>query len=86
KIDLERATLKYKQLKKRFEFSNYRFEKQKEMHKLELEQQQILLTQQQKQVALVSNKVAALTITAGIAGTLQRLDIELGQRVNQGQA
>lgn len=86
KIDLERATLKYQQLKKRLEFSSYRFEKQKEMHKLELEQQQILLTQQQKQLALVSNKVAALTITAGIAGTLQRLDIELGQRVSQGQA
>ena len=86
KIDLERATLKYQQLKKRLEFANYRFEKQKEMHKLELEQQQILLTQQQKQVHLVSNKVAALNITAGIAGTLQRLDIELGQRVSQGQA
>jgi len=86
KIDLERAILKYNQLKKRLEFANYRFEKQKEMHKLELEQQKILLTQQQKQVDLVSNKVAALTITAGIAGTLQRLDIELGQRVNQGQA
>lgn len=52
------------------------------MHKLELEQQKILLTQQQKQVALVNNKVAALTITAGITGTLQRLDIELGQRVS----
>lgn len=86
KIDLERATLKYQQLKKRLEFANYRFEKQKEMHKLELEQQQILLTQQQKQVHLVSNKVAALNITAGIEGTLQRLDIELGQRVSQGQA
>ncbi|MEM5549188.1 HlyD family efflux transporter periplasmic adaptor subunit [Pseudoalteromonas neustonica] len=86
KIDLERAILKHNQLKKRLEFANYRFEKQKEMHKLELEQQKILLTQQQKQVDLVSNKVAALTITAGIAGTLQRLDIELGERVNQGQA
>ena len=86
KIDLERATLKYQQLKNRLEFANYRFEKQKEMHKLELEQQQILLTQQQKQVELVTNKVAALTVTAGIAGTLQRLDIELGQRVSQGQA
>ncbi len=86
KIDLERATLKYKQLTKRLEFANYRFEKQKEMHKLELQQQQILLTQQQKKVDLVSNKVAALTITAGITGTLQRLDIELGQRVSQGQA
>lgn len=86
KIDLERATLKYQQLQKRLEFANYRFEKQKEMHKLELQQQQILLTQQQKQVDLVSNKVTALTITAGIAGTLQRLDIELGQRVTQGQA
>ncbi|MEL0641557.1 HlyD family efflux transporter periplasmic adaptor subunit [Pseudoalteromonas aliena] len=85
KIDLERAILKYNQLKKRLEFAKYRFEKQKEMHKLELEQQNILLTQQQKQVALVNNKVAALTITAGITGTLQRLNIELGERVNQGQ-
>jgi len=86
KIDLERAILKHDQLKKRLEFADYRFEKQKEMHKLELEQQEILLIQQKKQVDLVSNKVAALTIIAGIAGTLQRLDIELGQRVNQGQA
>lgn len=86
KIDLERAILKHNQLRKRLEFANYRFEKQKEMHKLELEQQKILLKQQQKQVDLVSSKVAALTITTGMAGTLQRLDIELGERVNQGQA
>ena len=86
KIELERATLKYNQLKKRYEFADYRFSKQKEMHKLELQQQHILLKQQEKQVSLIANKVADLTIKAGISGTLQRLDIELGQRVNQGQA
>ena len=55
------------------------------MHKLELEQQQIQLNQQQKQVTLIADKVANLTVTAGIEGTLQQLEIELGQRVSQGQ-
>jgi len=86
KIELERAELRLSQLQKRLQFAQYRFEKQQEMHKLELEQQQIQLNQQQKQVTLIADKVANLTVTAGIEGTLQQLDIELGQRVSQGQA
>ena len=84
KIEIERADLRLSQLKKRLEFAEYRYEKQVEMHKLELEQQQIQIAQQQKQVTLAANKVANLTVKAGITGTLQQLDIELGQRVSQG--
>lgn len=86
KIELDRATLVEEQLKKRFTFASYRFEKQQEMHKLELEQQKILLSQQEKLTQLIANKVDSLNVKAGINGTLQRLDVELGQQVSLGQS
>lgn len=84
KIEIERADLRLKQLKKRLEFAKYRYDKQLEMHKLELEQKAIQIAQKQKHVELIASKVASLNVKAGITGTLQQLDIKLGQRVSQG--
>lgn len=85
-IDLERAQLKEKQLQKRLSFANYRYEKLVQMQALEIEQQKILLDQQRKVTDLAEHKVASLTIKAGIEGTLQRFDVELGQGMSVGQA
>ena len=85
KIELERAQLAKSQQQKRFDFAQFRSLKQKELHQFELTQQHIALQQQQKAVAVAAEKIAQRTVTAGIKGTLQRLDIELGQRVSQGQ-
>jgi multidrug resistance efflux pump len=83
-IELERSSLAYAQIKKRTEFAQYRYTKLLEMHKLQLEQQQILITQQQQYVKRLSTKINDLNITAGIDGTLQSLDIEVGQRLTTG--
>lgn len=85
KIELERANLRLNQLQQRLHFANYRYEKQQEMHQLQLQQKEIDITQQQQHTNNLSNKVEHLVIRAGIAGTLQQLDIVLGQRVVQGQ-
>jgi multidrug efflux pump subunit AcrA (membrane-fusion protein) len=83
-IELERAMLAYKQIQKRSEFAEFRFEKLLEMHKLQLQQQKILLAQQEQHVKRIETKIQQLNITAGIDGTLQRLDIEVGQRLTRG--
>jgi multidrug efflux pump subunit AcrA (membrane-fusion protein) len=83
-IELERAMLAYKQIQKRAEFAEFRFEKLLEMHKLQLQQQKILLAQQEQHVKRIETKIQQLNITAGIDGTLQRLDIEVGQRLTRG--
>jgi len=83
-IELERAMLAYKQIQKRAEFAEFRFEKLLEMHKLQLQQQKILLAQQEQHVKRIETKIQELNITAGIDGTLQRLDIEVGQRLTRG--
>lgn len=86
KLDLEKAQLDLALLKKKLTFSQYRFEKLKEMNKLALEQQSILLAQQEKLEHLIASKVDALSIRAGITGTLQKVDIKLGEQVSVGQS
>lgn len=86
KLDLEKAMLSLNLLNKQLEFSKFRLLKMQEMHKLELEQLSILLGQQNKHNQLLAKKVSDLEIKAGIAGTIQKLDIEVGQRVTHGEA
>lgn len=85
KIELERANLRLSQLQQRHSFANYRYEKQCEMHRLQLQQKEIGITQQQQHVSNLFSKVDQLAIRAGIEGTLQQLDMVLGQRVTQGE-
>ncbi|MCL1077016.1 biotin/lipoyl-binding protein [Parashewanella spongiae] len=81
KIDLERAQLTYIQLEKKLSYSQNLYQKQQQMHLLEIEQQQSLVHIQEQQFELTQNKIKDLLIIAGIEGSLQSLDIELGQQL-----
>jgi multidrug resistance efflux pump len=83
-IELERALLAYQQINKRAEFASFRFEKLVEMHKLQLNQQKIMLAQQEQHVSRIKTKIDDLNIKAGIDGTLQTLIVEVGQRLTTG--
>ena len=85
KIDLERSELKLVQLKKQLERNRFRLASFIKMQQLEKQQQQMRYDAELQQVANLADKIAALTIKAGIDGTLEKLDIELGQYVNAGQ-
>ncbi|ATC96343.1 HlyD family secretion protein [Pseudoalteromonas tunicata] len=85
KIDLERSELKLAQLNKQLERNRFRLASFIKMQQLEKQQQHMRLVAEQQSVANLAAKMAALTIKAGIAGTLEKLDIELGQYVNAGQ-
>ena len=85
KIDLERSELKLIQLKKQLERNRFRLESFIKMQQLEKQQQQMRYDAELQLVANLADKIAALTIKAGIDGTLEKLDIELGQYVNAGQ-
>lgn len=86
KLELEKSELNLSLLKKKFTFSSYRFDKLKEVNRLSLQQKNILLTQQVKLEKLIASKVAALEIKAGISGTLQKVNIKLGEQVTVGQS
>ena len=83
KIEFEKAKLKHQQLLKQQEFNWYRFDKQKQMHQKQLQQKQSQISLQQQQLELVKQKVNGLNIQAGINGTLQQLNIELGQQLSK---
>ncbi|MBE0364641.1 hypothetical protein PULV_a2379 [Pseudoalteromonas ulvae UL12] len=83
-IELERAELKLAQLQQQLTFSQFRLDTFEQMQALEQEQKHINLELQQQQVSLLAQKVANLTITADINGTLEKLEIELGQHLNTG--
>ncbi|MBM7072556.1 HlyD family efflux transporter periplasmic adaptor subunit [Shewanella sp. 202IG2-18] len=83
KIEFEKAKLKHQQLVKQQEFNQYRFEKQKQMHEKELQQKQSQVQLQSQKVQLIQSKIDGLTVKAGINGTLQQLNIELGQRLSK---
>ncbi|MBE8166795.1 MAG: HlyD family efflux transporter periplasmic adaptor subunit [Shewanella sp.] len=84
KIELERAQLTHIQLEKKLNFSQNLYQKQQQMHLLEIEQQQSLVSIQQQQYELIQSKIEDLLIVAGIEGSLQSLDIELGQQLALG--
>ena len=85
KLDLEKALLTQELIIKKLDFAKFRYSKLIEMHKLEQKQSDILLSQQVQRTHLIKSKINELTIVAGMKGTIQRLDIELGQRVVQGE-
>ena len=84
RIDLDKAKLALELNKKKEEFAKFRFEKLKEMHKLQIQQQQNLVNQRILAMEGLANKLDSLNIKAGITGTLQNLSVEIGQRVSLG--
>ncbi|GHG00443.1 efflux RND transporter periplasmic adaptor subunit [Thalassotalea marina] len=86
KIELQRATLNLKQEKKRLEFEQEKYAQFVEMQGFQLTQRDIIIEQQQKQVSMLEQRLANMHVTAGIQGTLQSLNVALGESINQGHS
>jgi len=86
KIDLQRARLNLKQQNKRLEFEFKKYQQFVEMQSYQLKQQQISVNQQQLKLNVLKQQSENMLVTADIDGTLQTLDVELGQSVQLGQA
>lgn len=85
-IELKRAKLAVKQQNKRMEFEQKRFVQFVEMQSFQLTQRDITVTQQQSQVAMLEKQLDNMQVRAGIAGSLQTLEAELGQSVQLGES
>ena len=86
KIELQRAELAVKQETKRLEFEQQKHQQFLEMQNYQLTQRDITIDQQASQVALLEKQLSDMHVTAGIEGSLQTLDIELGESVTLGQS
>ncbi|QBG36913.1 efflux RND transporter periplasmic adaptor subunit [Litorilituus sediminis] len=86
KIELKRAKLSVKQETKKLDFEKKKFAQFTEMQSFQLTQRNITIEQQQAQVALLEQQLDDMKVRAGISGSLQELDIELGQSVQLGQS
>ena len=74
------------QQQKRLEFEQKKFEQFVEMQSFQLIQRDITVTQQQSQVAMLEKQLDNMQVRAGIAGSLQTLEAELGQSVQLGES
>ncbi|NQZ25952.1 MAG: HlyD family efflux transporter periplasmic adaptor subunit [Colwellia sp.] len=86
KIELQRAKLAVKQESRRLGFEKKKYKQFIEMQGHQLTQRDITITQQQAQVALLEQQLDDMKVKAGIKGSLQTLEIELGQSVQLGQS
>jgi HlyD family secretion protein len=86
KIELQRANLSVKQQSKRLKFEQQKFQQFIEMQGYQLTQRDITVEQQASQVRLLQEQLDNMHVTAGITGSLQSLDVELGQSVQLGQS
>ncbi len=86
KIELQRAKLAVKQESKKLGFEKKKYKQFIEMQGHQLTQRDITITQQQAQVNLLEQQLDDMKVKAGINGSLQTLEIELGQSVKLGQS
>jgi multidrug resistance efflux pump len=86
KIELQRAKLAVKQESRRLGFEKKKYKQFIEMQGHQLTQRDITITQQQAQVNLLEQQLDDMKVKAGINGSLQTLEIELGQSVQLGQS
>ena len=86
KIELQRAKLAVKQESRRLDFEKKKYKHFIEMQGHQLTQRYITITQQQAQVTLLEQQLDDMKVKAGIKGSLQTLEIELGQSVQLGQS
>lgn len=86
KIELQRAKLAVKQESKKLEFEKKKYKQFIEMQGHQLTQRDITIKQQQAQVNLLEQQLDDMKVKAGINGSLQTLEIELGQSVQLGQS
>lgn len=86
KIELQRAKLAVKQESKRLGFEKKKYKQFIEMQSHQLTQRDITIKQQHAQVNLLEQQLDDMKVKAGINGSLQTLEIELGQSVQLGQS
>ena len=86
KIELQRAKLSVKQESKKLGFENKKYKQFIEMQGYQLTQRDITIKQQRAQVNLLEQQLDDMKVKAGINGSLQTLEIELGQSVQLGQS
>ncbi|PKG85374.1 RND transporter [Colwellia sp. 75C3] len=86
KIELQRAKLAVKQESRKLGFENKKYKQFIEMQGYQLTQRDITITQQRAQVSLLEQQLDDMKVKAGINGSLQTLEIELGQSVQLGES
>jgi multidrug efflux pump subunit AcrA (membrane-fusion protein) len=84
KLEIQRAELAVKQEAKKLEFEKQKYEHFLKVQAFQLKQRQIELEQLNQQVALLQHQLDDMQVKAGIHGTLQSLDVEIGQTLPQG--
>lgn len=86
KIELQRAKLAVKQESNRLAFEKEKYKQFIEMQGYQLTQRNITVSRQQSQVALLEKQLDDMQVKAGITGSLQTLEVELGQSVQLGES
>jgi multidrug efflux pump subunit AcrA (membrane-fusion protein) len=86
KLEILRAELSVKQEAKKLEFEKQKYQHFLKVQAFQLKQRQIELEQENQQVALLSQQLEDMDVKAGISGTLQSLDVEIGESLPQGAA
>ncbi|WDE13135.1 efflux RND transporter periplasmic adaptor subunit [Thalassomonas haliotis] len=86
KIELQRARLAVKQQKKRLVFEREKYQQLQEMQLFQLKQRDIEIEQQQANIQVLTQQYGNMQVKAGISGTVQALEVELGQSVQLGQS
>lgn len=86
KIELQRAKLAVKQETNRLTFEKEKYKQFIEMQSYQLTQRDITITQQEYDVVLLAKQLDDMHVKAGIAGSLQTLEVELGQSVQLGES
>ena len=86
KIDLKRTKLTVKQQSKRLQFEQDKFQQFLEMQRYQLAQRDITIEQKESQVRLLEKQLDDMQVKAGLHGSLQALEVELGESVQLGQS
>lgn len=84
-IELKRARLKLKQQNKQLAFERQRYQQFLKMQQYQLTQSEITVEQQIAQIELYQSRLDNMHVKAGMTGTLQSLDVSLGQNVPTGR-
>jgi HlyD family secretion protein len=86
KIELQRASLAVKQQTRRLAFEQEKYQQFTEMQGYQLTQRDITVAEQASQLALLVEQLENMQVKAGINGSLQNLEVELGQSVQLGES
>jgi len=86
KIKMQRAQLALKQSVSSLSFEQKKYQQFIEMQSHQFTQKTIEVEQQQEKLNLLNQQLSQMSVRAGLKGTLQTLEITLGQSVSLGQS